>query len=210
MRQEIVGVVRDVKNNNLREAPAPMVYEPLRAVAATLEVRTAVDPLSIVSTLRGEIERFNPALHVADVTLQTTRINNTLLRERLLALLSSFFALVAVVLAAVGLYGVLSYSVVRRTKEIGIRAALGARQSRIVRLVVSDILLVIAIGLAGGIAGGLALARYVATLLFEVKPSDFWSLTLPLASLLFASAVAAVAPAVRAARVDPMIALRYE
>jgi hypothetical protein len=208
--QEIVGVIRDAKYNNLREAAVPMVYEPLRQVNATLEVRTLGDPLPIVSTVRDGIQRFNPALHVAEVTLQSTRIDNTLLRERLLALLSSFFAVVALVLAAVGLYGVLTYSVLRRTKEIGIRGALGARQSQIVALVLADILLATVAGLAGGIAGGLALARYVATLLFDVKPSDFWSLALPLACLLLASALAALAPAIRAARVDPMVALRYE
>ncbi|HYL75027.1 MAG TPA: ABC transporter permease [Bryobacteraceae bacterium] len=208
--QEVVGVIRDAKFNNLREAAAPTVYEPLRRLSATLEVRTSGDPLSAISSLRDDIQRFNAALHVAGVTLQSTQIENTLLRERLLALLSGFFALVAVVLAAVGLYGVLSYSVVRRTKEIGIRVALGARQARVVRLVISDILLIIGAGIAAGMAGGLALARYVASLLFEVKPSDFWSLALPLACLLLVSTLAALAPAVRAARVDPMVALRYE
>src|SRR6202521_827225 len=122
----------------------------------------------MTSTIRQAIHRVNPALRVSIMMLQSTRINNTLLRERLLALLAGFFAIVAVVLAAIGLYGVLSYSVVRRTKEIGIRVALGARQLGVVRLVVSDVLLVIAIGLAIGIGGGFALGRFVATLLFEV------------------------------------------
>jgi putative ABC transport system permease protein len=179
-------------------------------VSATLEVRTAANPLGIVSTLRDEIPRVNPALRVTEVTLQSTRIDNTLLRERLLALLAGFFALVAMVLAAVGLYGVLSYSVLRRTKEIGIRIALGARQARVVQLVVSDIYLVIVVGLAGGIAGGFALSRYVSTLLFEVRPSDFPSLALPLICLIAVSGLAALAPAMRAVRVDPMVALREE
>ncbi len=208
--QEIVGIIRDAKYNNLREPAAPTAYEPLREVSATLEVRTAANLLSLVSTLRDEIPRVNPALRVTDVTLQSTRIDNTLLRERLLALLAGFFALVAVVLAAVGLYGVLSYSVLRRTKEIGIRIALGARRSKVVRLVVSDIYLVIFAGLACGIAGGFALSRYISTLLFEVKPSDVPSLALPLICVLAASGLAALAPALRAVRVDPMTALREE
>ena len=202
--------MRDAKFNNLREPAWPTAYEPLRRFSATLEVRTAANPLSIVSTLRDEIPRVNPALHITGATLQSTQIDNTLLRERLLALLAGFFALVAIVLAAVGLYGVLSYSVLRRTKEIGIRIALGARQSKVVRLVVSDLYLVMAFGLACGIAGGFALTRFISTLLFEVKPSDVPSLALPLACLLAASGLAALAPTLRAVRVDPIEALREE
>jgi predicted permease len=208
--QEIVGVVRDTKFNNLREGDGPTVYEAMLGVAGTIEVRAAGNPLLVASPLRQEIQRVDTVLHVTDVVLQSTRINNTLLRERLLALLAGFFAIVAVVLAAIGLYGVLSYSVVRRTKEIGIRVALGARQLGVVRLVVSDVVLVIAIGLGIGIAGGFALGRFVAAMLFEVKPSDFWSLALPLACFLAASALAALPPAFRAARVDPIVALREE
>ena len=208
--QEIVGVVQDAKYNNLRERNSPTIYGPWRYPAGTLEVRTAGNPLELAPVIRQAIPRFNSGLRVTSVILQSTRINNTLLRERLLALLAGFFAVVAVVLAAIGLYGVLSYSVVRRTKEIGIRVALGARQFGVVRLVISDVMLVIALGLGIGIAGGFALGRFVASLLFEVKPSDFWSLALPLACFLLASGLAALPPAFRAARVDPIVALREE
>lgn len=210
VQQEIVGVVQDAKYNNLRERNSPTIYGVWRYPAGTLEVRTEGNPLAIAPAIRQAIPRFNPGLRVEGVILQSTRINNTLLRERLLALLSGFFAVVAVVLAAIGLYGVLSYSVVRRTKEIGIRVALGARQFGVIRLVISDVMLVIACGLGIGIAGGFALGRFVATLLFEVKPSDFWSLVLPLTCFLLASGLAALPPAFRAARVDPVVALREE
>ncbi|MPZ19752.1 MAG: FtsX-like permease family protein [Luteitalea sp.] len=128
----------------------------------------------------------------------------------MLALLSGFFAVVGLVLAAVGLYGVLSYSVVRRTKEIGIRLALGAQQLAVVRSVVADAGITILIGAACGMAGGLYLARFVRTLLYEVEPFDFWSLVLPVGCLLCAGALAAALPARRAASVDPVVALRHE
>ena len=210
VQQEIVGVVRDSKYSSLREPPSPTAYEPLRGVNATLEVRAAGDPLALTSFLRAEIPRINPALRVNSVTLQTTRINNTLLRERLLALLAGFFAMVALTLAAIGLYGVLTYSVLRRTKEIGIRVALGARQSRVVTLVISDCLLMILIGIGAGAAGGVGLARFVSTLLFEVKAMDLWSLSLPLGALLLTSAIALLPAVLRAARVDPIQVLREE
>ena len=211
LTQEIVGVVADAKYDRVREPAPPTVYVPYGGGnQGTLEVRTALDPLAMVSTLREEIQRAHPAFQVTDVTLQSTLVEDDMLRERLLAMLSGFFALIAVVLAAVGLYGVLTYSVVRRTKEIGIRVALGARQVAVVRLVISEITLLVGAGLAGGAAAGFWLAQFLGALLFEVQPSDFWSLTLPLVCLLAAAALAAAPPAVRAARVDPMVALRYE
>jgi putative ABC transport system permease protein len=208
--QEIVGVVRDSKYTNLRETSAPTIYQPAGGVGSTVEVRTAGNPLAVAAALRQEIERVDPSLRVTGMTLESTRIDETILQERMLALLGGFFALVAVVLAAVGLHGVLSYAVVRRTKEIGIRVALGAPVSSVIRMVTGDVAVAVAIGVAGGLAGGFALARSLASLLFEVKPSDFGSVALPLASLLLASAVAAIPPAMRAAKVDPVMALRYE
>ncbi len=116
------------------------------------------------------------------------------MRERLLALLSGFFALVGLVLAAVGLYGVLSYSVVQRTREIGIRVALGARQLRVIRTVLADVGAATLVGIACGLAGALYLSRFVQALLFEVTPLDFWSLALPLGTLLAAGAHRGRAP----------------
>ncbi|MPY87816.1 MAG: FtsX-like permease family protein [Luteitalea sp.] len=208
VQNEIVGVVADTKHD-LREPAAPTLYIPLRATG-TFHVRTADDSATLMSRLREEVHAADPAFRVTAVTPQSAVIDQTLLRERLLALLSGFFAVVGLVLAAVGLYGVLSYSVVQRTKEIGIRLALGAQQLAVVRSVVTDAGITMLVGAAGGLAGGLYLARFVRALLYEVQPFDLWSLALPVGSLLCAGALAAVLPARRAARVDPVVALRYE
>jgi len=133
-----------------------------------------------------------------------------MIRERLLAVLSGFFAVVGLVLAAVGLYGVLSYTVVRRTREIGIRVALGARRSSVVGMVLADAARTILLGAAAGIAAGLYLSRFLETLLFEVTPLGFWSLALPLSALLIAGLLASALPALRASRVEPAVALRHE
>jgi predicted permease len=209
--QEIVGVVRATKYSNLRETPLPAIYLPFSGTqGGTLAVRTSLDAASAVTLLRGALPRVDAGLRVTSVTRQTMLIENTLIRERLLALLSGFFALVALVLAAVGLYGVLSYAVIQRTREIGIRLALGARRARVARVVLADVTLVTLIGLAAGLSGGLLLARWVSALLFEVRPTDLGSLAWPAACLAVAALLAAVPPAWRAARVDPLVALRWE
>lgn len=209
--QEIVGLAGDAKYLNLRDPIPPTVYVPQRNDRrVTIELRTAADPAAVAAALRPEIARINPALRIEDVTTQSRLVDDTIVRERLLALLSGFFAIVALLLAAVGLYGVLSYAVARRTGEIGIRLALGARSAAVVRLVVGDVALLVAAGLAGGVAVGLLLARFLASLLFEVRPSDFWSIAAPLAWLLIATALAALPAAARAVRIDPTVALRYE
>jgi putative ABC transport system permease protein len=211
IRCEIVGVVRNAKYLNIREPERPTAYLPIHGVyGATLAVRTAGDAAADIPSLRREIERINPAVRLGDANLQSALIANVMLHERLLALLAAFFAAVALALAAIGLYGVLSYTIVRRTREIGIRVALGARPRGVVRMVVADVAVMMAIGLAVGAVGGVVFGGSLEKLLYKVKPSEAWSYAVPLAVLLIAAAASAIPPALRAARVDPMEALRCE
>jgi putative ABC transport system permease protein len=212
VKQVIAGVAGDAKYNDLRETPPPTVYVPYRGQdgGGTLEVRTALDPSSLTSLLRNEIPRIQPGFRLTEVNLQSAYINNHLTRERLMALLSGFFALVAITLVAVGLYGVLNYAVIQRTREIGIRVALGAQQGQAIRLVLSNIGLVVAVGLAVGLGIGLAIGRLLTDVLFDVRPSDLGGIALPLGCLLIASILAALPAAIRASKIDPATALRYE
>jgi predicted permease len=207
---EVVGVVADARYD-LRKPPAPTIYIliPLHSFN-TLHVRVAGDATTIASRLREEVRAATPLLRVTTVTSQAALVNRTLVRERLLAVLSGFFAIVGLVLTAVGLYGTLSYAVVQRTREIGIRVALGARAVGAVRSVLADTARTTLIGAACGVAGGLYASRFVEAMLFEVGARDAWSLALPLGALLLATFGAAAVPAWRAARVDPVIALRNE
>jgi hypothetical protein len=207
---EVLGVVADVRYD-LRKPPAPTIYMllPLDSFRS-LQIRVAGDAETIVARLREEVRAATPLFRVTSVTSQAALVHRTVVRERLLALLSGFFALVGLVLTAVGLYGTLSYAVVQRTREIGIRVALGARALGAVRSVLTDSARTTLIGAACGLAGGLYAARFVETMLFEVTPLDVLSLALPLGTLLLAVLVAAAVPAWRAARIDPVIALRSE
>ena len=206
---EIVGVVANVRYD-LRKPAAPTIYIPTERSSGTIHVRVAGDPAALASRLRETVRAANPPFRVASITSQAAVVDQTLLRERLLATLSGFFALIGLVLAAVGLYGVLTYSVVQRTREIGIRVALGARQFGAIRTVLADVGSASLVGIIGGLTGGLYLSRFVRSLLFEVTPLDFWSLALPLGTLVLAGLLAALLPAFRVTRVDPVIALRYE
>ena len=209
--QEIVGVVADAKYRTLRLGVPPTVYVPLRGRSgATLQLRTAMPLEAAASMLRVEASRSAPELTVTDVMRQSVLVDYGMQRERLLALLSGFFALVSLALAAIGLYGVLSYAVVQRTREIGIRLALGARQRAVIGQVLRGIAAYGGLGIAIGVAGGLYAARFVKTLLYEVEPIAPLSLLLPVLGLLLVGTVAAVVPARRAASVDPMVALRDE
>jgi ABC-type antimicrobial peptide transport system permease subunit len=165
----------------------------------------------VAGELRKALARVSPPLVLTAVEPQATYVTNTLLRERLLAALSLFFGAVSVALAAVGLYGVLSFSVVQRTREIGIRRALGATQRMAISRVVKDAAIYSAIGMAVGLVAGVLLGgRFVGTLLYEVTPLDPETLALPVIVLLTVAVLAAVVPARRAAAVDPMVALRED
>jgi predicted permease len=209
VRQEIVGVVADARLSDLRSLPPPTVYVPLRGLG-TMQVRAAGDALALTAVIDREVRATHPSLRATEFTLQSTLVANTLLRERLLALLSGFFAAVGLLMAAVGLYGVLSYSVVRRTREIGIRMALGARSGALVFSIVRDAALMTGIGIVAGLAGGFYLSGFVKGLLHEVHPTDAFSIVMPTGCLLLTAFLAAVPAARRASRLDPVKALRSE
>jgi putative ABC transport system permease protein len=147
---------------------------------------------------------------VSNVFTQQELIEKHTLRERLLALLSKFFAAVALLLAAVGLYGVLDYSVVQRRREIGIRLALGAQAGEIVRRVTAEVFTMLAFGAAAALALGVASDRYIKTLLFEVKATDWTMLAVPVVTMAVAALLAALPPVLRAVRTDPTLMLRME
>jgi len=209
VRQEIVGVVADARLSDLRSLPPPTVYVPLRGLG-TMQVRAAGDPFKLTALIDRELRATHPSLRATQFGLQATRVANTLLRERLLALLASFFAVVGLLMAALGLYGVLSYSVARRTREIGIRIALGARSGALVAAIVTDAALMMGIGIVAGLAGGFYLSQLLKGYLHEVHPTDAFSIALPVGCLLLSALLAAVPAARRASRLNPVDALRSE
>jgi ABC-type antimicrobial peptide transport system permease subunit len=189
---------------------SPYVFSPIGDADGTLAIRSSIDPRTLADLVRGELPRVHASLRLVDVTQQASLVGNTLLRERLLAVLSGFFAALGLALAAVGLYGILSYAVVRRTREIGIRLSLGAQPSAVVRTILSRVAFAIAVGVAAGLAGGVYFSRFVQTLLFEVEALSPASFALPVVCLLAVALAAAWPPARRATRVDPAEALRTE
>jgi predicted permease len=196
VRQQIIGVVANARYNNVRESEGPVIYSPLRNIAgATLNVRTASQPASLIPWLRKNIEAAAPEMRVDGSILLSSQVDNTMIRERLLALLAAFFSAVALLLGGVGIYGVMNYGVVRRTREIGIRIALGAQRSAVVRLIVSSASAPLLAGIALGIAAGLGMARYLSAQLFGIQPTDFWSLATPLGCVVIASAAGVLPPA---------------
>jgi len=210
---EIVGVVQDVRYDSLRQDPPPIVYLPYRqagAGARTFEVRSQGNPAATVAGIRRVIERIDRNLPMCDVKTQTEQIDQSLVQERLVAILSSFFGFLAMVLAGVGLYGVMSYLVARRTNEIGIRMALGARRHDMLWLVLRETMTMAAIGVGIGLAAAYGCARLISNQLFGLKATDPVTLLLAAFALTVVAGVAGYLPARRAASVDPMVALRFE
>jgi predicted permease len=207
---EIVGLVGDVRDGSVRGATSPFLFTPMAEPDGTIQVRTRLDPRVIADRVREELTLVHPSLRLVDVTTQSALVGNTLLRERLLATLSGFFAVLGLVLAAVGLYGVSSYAVVRRTREIGIRLTLGARPAALVRSILGGMALATGAGVIAGLMAGVYLARFVRTLLYEVEPVSAWSVGVPVLCLAMVVLAAAWSPARRAVRIDPAEALRLE
>jgi predicted permease len=212
---EIVGVVKNARLVSLRRVPLPAVYTPYAQMPALLaslnfELRTAGDPLALIPTVRRAVRDIDPDMPIADVRTQTQQIAGTLMQERLLERLSSFFGGIAILLACIGLYGLISYAANQRTHEIGIRRALGAQRRDVLRMVVGQGFKLALLGLASGGAGALALTRYITSQLYGVKPNDPVTFVTVTLLVLAVTLLASYLPARRATKVDPMVALRYE
>jgi predicted permease len=212
---EIVGVVRDARYFDLKQAVEPMIYqpayrEPRRGGGSILCVRTTGDPRHLVETIRRRVREIESAVSVTDTSTMEDNLNRNLMQERFVATLGGFFGLVALLLAAIGLYGVMSQSVTRRTKEIGIRMALGAEALKVLWMIMRDALIMVSIGSIVGAGITLMLTRYTESLLFGVKPHDAGTLMITGLLLLAVTAVAGFLPARRATKVEPMSALRHE
>jgi predicted permease len=209
---EITGVTGDVRSRGMRDPFEPTMFVPFgESDWGSFLVRVdGPNPLALASTLREEIPRVRPEFRVSNITTQEALVQSHTIRERLLAMLSAFFAGVALVLAAVGLFGVLSYAVVQRTREIGIRMALGAKPGHVARKVTAEVFGMLILGSVAGLAAGLAAERYIESLLFEVKATDAPMLALPVVTIFAAALVAALPPVLRAIRIDPATALRSE
>ncbi len=209
----VVGVVSDVKHMSLLKAPESEYYVPYQQGPQpdmVIAVRTASDPLRFAPALRGAVQEIDGDLPISQVALLTERIAKSIGSQRFAALLLGIFAAVALALAVVGIYGVMSYAVTRRTQEIGVRMALGADRAAVVRMVVGHAALVAGAGLAIGLAGGAALTRMIRSMLYETSATDPSVFAGVSAVLGVAALVAAYVPARRAARVDPTVALRHE
>jgi putative ABC transport system permease protein len=209
----IVGIVGATRQQSLDEPLAPHIYRSLSAYPAAylkLIARTQGDPAASAGALRRAIRETDPALPIDRIATMRELLSDSLVRQRFYGILLGVFAACALALTAAGVYGVASYAVARRTREIGLRVALGAERGAVVSLIVRQGTMVAALGASAGLLGALATNRLLRGFLFEVKPSDPAALASVTLILVAALVVSAYLPARRATRVDPMVALRYE
>ena len=208
---EIVGVVADTLYEGPREGVRRQVFVPnWGKQSAAFYVRTGMGSAGAYAALRNEVKKLDAAMPVYEMKTLESQLDQTLLTERLIALLSAGFGMLATLLAAIGLYGVMAFVVARRSKEMGIRMALGARPGEVLWIVMREVLVLLGIGLAIGLPAAMGLGQYVASQLYGVKARDPWIAGLTVLVLAVVSAVAGLIPARRASRIDPIIALRYE
>jgi ABC-type antimicrobial peptide transport system permease subunit len=211
-------VVRDAKYASLREDAPATLYHPYEQAEGIpymyFELRTAISPKALVPSVRAAVASVDRDVPLFGITTETQQSDESLLQERLFAKLTSFFGLLALLLACVGLYGILSYAVARRTAEIGVRMALGAQQADVMRMILRETFLLISAGIAIGVPAGLGATRLassvISDLLYGLKATDVTTITVAALLLVGVAVCAGSFPARRAARVDPMVALRYE
>jgi predicted permease len=212
---EVIGVIKDAKYYNLREQMLPTYYlsffqRPREGEAGTMLLRSFADPASIATAIPRTVRELDPQVQVVNLRTMNEVVDRSLMQERFVAQLGSFFSLFALLLAAIGLYGVMSYATAQRTREIGIRMALGARATDVIRLVLRETMLLVGAGVVIGLGAALATNRLVESLLFGLSAADPLTITLAVLLMLIVAALAGYLPARQATRVDPLVALRYE
>ena len=210
---EIIGVTRDTKYESLRDAAPPTGFRPFPQQTtnnATFEVRVSGATAPMMQAVREAVRKVDPNLPLVRITTQAELVEGRSAGAQFLAISYALFGGLALLLASVGLFGLMSYSVARRTNEIGIRMALGALKRDIISMVLGESLMLVAIGIVIGIAAALAAGRLVTTMLFGLAPTDGVTITLAIATMLVVSVAAGYLPARRASRVDPIVALHYE
>jgi ABC-type antimicrobial peptide transport system permease subunit len=210
---EIIGVVGDAKYLEIREATPATVYlatfqKP--APDSQFVIRTSIPPTQITAAVRREVHNLSKPVMTGKITTLAESIDASIVQERLIAMLSSIFGALGSILAAIGLYGLLAYMVVRRTREIGIRMAIGARRAEVVRMVLREGLLLVIGGLALGIPASIAAERIAASAIPDLSAGNAGAIAFAALGMLAVAAIAACVPAYRASRVDPMRALRHE
>ncbi len=213
---EIIGVSKTARLNSLKQDIPPVAYvpysqNPRQSLGQMVyELRAAGDPMALASSARQVVRQADERLPISSLMTQSRQVDQTIGQERTFAMLCTCFAVLAVLIACVGLYGMMAYRVARRTNEIGIRMALGAERRRLIWMVLREVVLMAVVGLAIGVPVALATTRFVQSFLFQMKPNDPLAVTVAAATLLGAALLAGYGPALRASKIDPWIALRDE
>ena len=212
-RFEVIGVAGDTKYRNLREASRLAMYQPLSQSyrpSMNLLVRTVNDPGSVAPAIQARLHSVEPALTIFNIRTLFEHVGRSLYVERMESLLLAFFGSLALMLTAIGIYGVVAYSVAQRTREVGIRMALGAQKRDVLKLILSKGLMLVAWGTGFGLIGCYWLSRLVSTQLYGIDPNDPATLAAVAGVLVAVALFASYIPARRATKVDPLVALRYE
>ena len=210
---EVVGVLKDAKYNSVRDPAPPTMYVPYhqsRAGSAVIEVRTAADPTSVTSGVREAVRQVDATLPMMDVSTQLEQVERRFQQEKLFAQAYTLFGGLAMLVASIGLFGLMSYTVSRRTNEIGIRMALGAQGADVMRQVLRESMILVAVGVAIGVATAYGAGRLLSTMLFGLAANDVMTIAGATLIMVAVSGLAGFLPARRASRVDPMVALRYD